>query len=148
MFDDLFQLHRFTAAQANVYPQALSELKAGQKQGHWMWFIFPQIDGLGRSETAQFYAVRNAEEAAAYLNHPVLGLRLIECSEAILAVDDKSAREIFGSPDDMKLCSSMTLFAAVSPTNPVFAGVIDRYFGGQPDSQTLNLLAGAAPAPQ
>lgn len=145
MSDDPFQLQRFTAAQADVFQQALSEIKAGRKQGHWMWFVFPQIDGLGRSGTARFYSIKSSEEAAAYLNHPVLGPRLIECSEAILGVSGKSAQDMLGSPDHLKLCSSMTLFASLSPTNPVFARVIERIFGGQPDAQTIKLLANATP---
>lgn len=145
MSDDPFQLQRFTAAQADVYQEALSEIKAGLKQGHWMWFVFPQIDGLGRSGTARFYSIKSAEEAVAYLNHPVLGWRLIECSEAILGANGKSAEEMLGSPDHLKLWSSMTLFAALRPINPVFAGVIERFFGGQRDAQTINLLSNATP---
>jgi uncharacterized protein (DUF1810 family) len=141
--DDQFELRRFVDAQAAVYAQALAEIRAGRKQSHWMWFIFPQIDGLGTSPTARRYAIKSKAEAAAYLEHPVLGRRIVECAEGALAVDGPSATEIFGVPDDMKLRSSATLFAAVAPPGSVFERVIDKYFGGQPDQRTLQLLRAA-----
>ena len=133
-------LDRFVQAQEGVYPRALAELKAGEKQSHWMWFIFPQIDGLGYSSAAKFYAIKSKEEAKAYLNHPVLGPRLVSCCEALLQCSSSSASEIFGYPDDMKLCSSVTLFASVSESNSVFVRVLERYYEGQPDPKTLELL--------
>jgi uncharacterized protein (DUF1810 family) len=138
--DDCFDLNRFVQAQEEVYPRALGEIKRGQKRSHWMWFIFPQIDGLGYSSTAKFYAIKSKEEAKAYLNHPVLGPRLVSCCEALLQCSGSSASEIFGYPDDMKLCSSMTLFASVSESNSVFVRVLKRYYEGQPDPRTLELL--------
>jgi len=141
MPDDPHLLQRFVDAQSSVYQQALGEIRAGQKRSHWIWFIFPQLDGLGRSETARFYSIKSASEAAAYLNHPVLGIRLLDCTEAMLAIEGKSAHEILGYPDDLKFHSSMTLFGAVSSDRPVFQRAIDRFFGGNFDSQTLKLLA-------
>jgi uncharacterized protein (DUF1810 family) len=137
---DLFGLKRFLDAQAGVYERALAELKRGRKESHWMWFIFPQIDGLGRTSTARFYAIKSGAEAAAYLAHPVLGQRLLECSKALLQIQGKSASDIFGFPDDLKLRSSMTLFATASGADPAFSQVIAQYFGGQPDARTLELL--------
>ena len=138
--DDRFDLNRFVQAQEEIYPRALAEIKLGQKRSHWMWFIFPQIDGLGYSSTAKFYAIKSKDEAKAYLDHPLLGKRLIECVEALLEIEGKSAAEIFGYPDDLKLRSSLTLFANVSPADSVFSRVLDRYFGGEPDQRTLELL--------
>jgi uncharacterized protein (DUF1810 family) len=138
--EDPFNLNRFLDAQAGVYERALAELKRSRKRSHWMWFIFPQIDGLGRSSTAKFYAIKSAAEAKAYLDHPVLGPRLIECSEVLLLSESLSASEIFGFPDDLKLRSSMTLFASISEPDAVFARVLGQYFDGQPDPQTLELL--------
>ncbi|MEI7645307.1 MAG: DUF1810 domain-containing protein [Chloroflexales bacterium] len=138
---DPFDLQRFVHAQETVYAQVLAELRGGKKRTHWMWFIFPQLDGLGYSATAKRYAIKSHAEARQYLNHPILGKRLIACTEAILAISERSASEIFGSPDDVKLRSSMTLFAAVAPRDSVFAQVLARYFQGQPDSKTLSLLA-------
>ena len=137
---DPFDLQRFVDAQHGVYESALGEITQGQKRTHWMWFIFPQIDGLGSSPAARHYAIKSREEAEAYLRHPVLGPRLAACAEAALAVDGRSAREIFGSPDDLKLRSSATLFAAVAPGGSVFERVIEKYFNGQPDPKTLELL--------
>ena len=134
-------LTRFLEAQRETYATALSELRRGRKQSHWMWFIFPQIDGLGSSPTARHYAIKSRDEARAYLQHPVLGPRLLECAEAVLAIEARSAREIFGTPDDLKLRSSATLFAAVSPKGSVFERVLDKYFDGQPDQKTLSLLS-------
>jgi uncharacterized protein (DUF1810 family) len=137
---DPFDLGRFVSAQEGVYEQALAELRAGRKRTHWMWFVFPQLAGLGRSPTAQLYAVSGADEARAYLAHPVLGPRLVECAGAALAVEGRSAAEVLGPPDDLKLRSSATLFAHVSPPGSVFHRLLDHYFGGEPDPATLRLL--------
>ncbi len=137
---DPHDLNRFVTAQAPVYQSVLSELRDGAKRTHWMWFIFPQIEGLGSSATSRYYAIKSREEAQQYLAHPVLGPRLLECAEAALSIKGKSAREIFGSPDDMKLRSSMTLFAAVAGAESAFARVLNQYFSGQPDARTLELL--------
>jgi uncharacterized protein (DUF1810 family) len=137
-------LARFVAAQREVYDQALREIRGGRKRSHWMWFIFPQYEGLGFSSTSQKYAIKSSAEAEDYLRHLVLGSRLTECAQAVLGVEGRSAREIFGSPDDMKLRSSMTLFASVSPAESVFERVLDKCFQGQRDSRTLSLL-GEAP---
>ena len=126
--------------QQQDYQTALTEIKNGRKRSHWMWYIFPQISGLGFSSTSQHYAIRDLKEARSYLNHPVLGSRLIEISEALLALEGNNANQIFGSPDDLKLRSSMTLFAAVPESHPVFRQVLDKYFQGKPDRQTLTLL--------
>ena len=138
--DDPFDLNRFVKAQEEVYPRALAELKLGRKRSHWMWFIFPQIDGLGYSSTAKFYAIKSKDEAKTYLDHPLLGKRLMECAEALLKIEGKSATEIFGYPDDLKLRSSMTLFASVSPADSAFSRVLTQYFGGELDQRTLELL--------
>lgn len=135
-------LERFLEAQASCYPAALAELKAGRKRTHWMWFVFPQIAGLGSSPTSRHYAIRSRAEAEAYLAHPVLGPRLVECCRALLELEGASASDVFGYPDDLKLRSSMTLFAAVSPDGGVFSQVLDKYFGGRPDPRTLQLLGG------
>ncbi|RCR67478.1 DUF1810 domain-containing protein [Larkinella punicea] len=133
-------LKRFLDAQQPVYFQALSEIKNGRKQSHWMWFIFPQLAGLGFSEMARFYAIHNLEEARAYLEHPVLGDRLLEISNALLGVVGKTANQILGSPDDLKLRSSMTLFSLPKNTNPVFQAVLDKYFDGLMDLRTIELV--------
>ncbi len=138
--DDPFDLSRFTSAQAGVYDRVLAELRGGQKRTHWMWFIFPQIDGLGYSSTARKYAIKSMDEARAYIDHPVLGARLRECAEAVLAIDGRSASEIFGYPDDMKLRSSMTLFACVADPDSAFIRVLDKYFHGEQDARTLQIL--------
>jgi uncharacterized protein (DUF1810 family) len=138
---DPFNLRRFISAQEMIYTDVLAELQDGRKRTHWMWFIFPQFDGLGYSTTSKHYAIKSKEEARSYLSHPVLGKRLTECAETILSVQGRSAAEIFGSPDDMKLKSSMTLFAAVTASGSVFARVLEKYFRGQQDSRTLDLLA-------
>jgi len=138
--EDAFNLRRFLEAQESVYSTVLAELRGGQKRSHWMWYIFPQIDGLGYSSTSQYYAIKSEEEARQYLKHPVLGARLLECAETVLDVDGRSASEIFGPPDDLKLRSSMTLFAQVSDPDSVFARVIDKYFHGKRDDKTLALL--------
>ncbi len=137
---DPWNLARFIEAQQGDYQQALAEIRAGRKRSHWMWYVFPQFTGLGSSSTSVHYAIQNREEANAYLAHPVLGPRIAECAEAVLQVPNRSAHEIFGSPDDMKLRSSATLFASVSPHGSVFHRVIDKYFGGKPDVRTIELL--------
>lgn len=134
------ELIKFLDAQNQVYLKALSEIKNGKKETHWMWYIFPQIKGLGSSETAQYYAIKDLNEATAYLQHPILGKHQIEISEELLNLNEKTATQIFGTPDDMKLRSSMTLFANVKNTNPVFAKVLDKYFNGLADDLTLQLL--------
>ncbi len=134
------ELKRFLDAQSGDYNRALGEIRNGKKQSHWMWYIFPQITGLGYSETAKFYALHNLEEARAYLEHPVLGSRLIDISQAVLIIEGKTANQILGSPDDLKLHSCMTLFSRVEHAHPVFAAVLDRYYGGLPDQRTLALL--------
>ncbi|GIF22364.1 uncharacterized protein (DUF1810 family) [Actinoplanes tereljensis] len=133
-----FDLERFVVAQERMYADALAEIRAGSKETHWMWFVFPQVAGLGRSAIAQRYAISGRAEARAYLAHPVLGPRLLECATAMLE-HEKSATEILGWPDDLKLCSSMTLFAEVAPDRTVFDRVIAR-FCGNPDRRTLDLL--------
>jgi uncharacterized protein (DUF1810 family) len=138
--DDPHDLDRFVLAQADDYEQALAEIRGGRKRSHWMWYIFPQVEGLGFSSTSRRYSIRSLAEARAYLDHPVLGRRLVECAEAALGVEGRSASEIFGSPDDMKLKSSATLFASVTPPDSVFARLLDRYFGGERDGRTLQLL--------
>jgi uncharacterized protein (DUF1810 family) len=138
-----FHLERFVDAQEADYDQALKEIRAGRKQSHWMWYVFPQFAGLGSSPTSQHFAIASVAEAAAYLAHPILGARLLECAEAVLAVADRSAREIFGSPDDLKLRSSATLFASVSPPASPFHRIIERYFQGRADERTLELIARA-----
>ncbi len=137
---DPYDLNRFISAQEGVYDRVLAELRAGLKRTHWMWFIFPQIDGLGHSPTTRFYAVKSLEEARHYLRHPVLGARLTECTEAILALKGRSASDIFGYPDDMKLQSSMTLFALAAGPGSVFLRVLDRYYGGKQDTRTRQIL--------
>lgn len=137
-----FDLDRFVAAQAEIYAQALAELRAGRKQSHWMWFVFPQIAGLGRSPAATFYAIADAAEARAYLAHPLLGARLIECTQAVLAPRGRSAEAIFGGIDAMKLRSSMTLFEAVADDPAPFASVLDDFFDAERDPATLMLLDG------
>ena len=133
---DPFDLDRFLHAQADCYDDALAEIRRGRKRSHWMWYVFPQIEGLGFSANSQRYAIRSLAEAKAYMSHPVLGRRLVECCEAALAVEGRSAREIFGSPDDMKLRSSATLFEFVAP-NSVFSALIVKYYGGERDEATL-----------
>jgi uncharacterized protein (DUF1810 family) len=137
---DPFNLQRFVDAQAPVYPRVLAELRQGRKQSHWMWFIFPQLAGLGHSPMAQRFAITSRDEAMAYLEHGILGSRLRECTALVNAAEGRTIREILGSPDDLKFCSSMTLFAAVSP-DPAFAAAIAKFYGGAPDRKTLDLLA-------
>jgi uncharacterized protein (DUF1810 family) len=135
-----FNLERFLNAQAAVYSTALGELRSGQKRTHWIWFVLPQIEGLGHSSTSMHYAIKGLAEARAYLNHPVLGPRLIECAEAVLAVEGRTASDIFPYPDDLKLRSSMTLFEGAAQPGSVFGRVIDKYFQGKRDERTLQLL--------
>jgi uncharacterized protein (DUF1810 family) len=141
---DPFNLERFLDAQADDYATALAEVQAGRKRSHWMWYIFPQFDGLGFSSMSKRYAIRSAAEARAYLAHAVLGPRLVRCCVAALEVEGRSAADIFGSPDDMKLRSSATLFASVSQAGSVFHQLLDRFFGGQPDPTTVRLMAAAS----
>ena len=135
-----FNLKRFVDAQNPVYAEVCRELKEGLKTGHWMWFIFPQLDGLGHSAMAAKFAIRSLEEARVYLNHPVLGPRLIECTELVNAVSGRNIHEIFGYPDDLKFRSSMTLFAKAAPDNEVFRRALEKYFDGEWDPRTEELL--------
>jgi uncharacterized protein (DUF1810 family) len=138
--DDPFHLQRFVDAQAPVYERVRTELNNGRKQSHWMWFVFPQIAGLGHSAMAQRYAISSLDEAKAYIVHPVLGRRLRECTELVVQADGKSAYEILGSPDDMKFHSCMTLFARVAPQEELFTDALEKYFGGAEDQATLARL--------
>ena len=138
--DDPHDLQRFVDAQNPVYARVKEELARGAKASHWMWFVFPQLKGLGRSTMAQHYGIASAEEALAYWGHPVLGPRLKECTELVNAVDGKTALQVFGSPDDLKFCSSMTLFERVVPQETAFGRAIEKYFGGQRDARTIALL--------
>lgn len=138
--EDQFDLGRFVSAQQHSYDVALSEVTNGRKRSHWMWYIFPQLRGLGRSSTSQLYGIAGADEAHAYLSHKVLGPRLIAVCEATLAVEGRSATEIFGKPDDMKLRSCATLFAHVSNADSIFHKILDKYFGGKPDRRSVQLL--------
>jgi uncharacterized protein (DUF1810 family) len=142
---DPHDLARFVEAQKHDYAQALSEIRRGQKRSHWMWYVFPQFDGLGFSSTSRRYSIKSVAEAEAYLRHPILGPRLLESARATLGVEGRSALEVFGSPDDMKLRSCATLFASISPAGSVFEQILNRYFGGEPDDTTLQLL-GRLPA--
>jgi uncharacterized protein (DUF1810 family) len=137
-----FDLDRFVTAQANSYDTARAEIMRGAKRGHWMWYIFPQLEGLGRSETAQFYAIRSIDEARAYLAHPLLGRRLVACVAALQDLTGTTAEAVFGGIDAMKLRSSLTLFDAAGG-DPMFAAALDRWFGGRRDEATLHLLQGA-----
>ena len=137
---DPFNLPRFVDAQATVYADVLDELRAGQKATHWMWFIFPQLQELGRSAIAKHYGITSLAEALAYLEHPLLGQRLLECTGLMLAARGKSALEILGSPDDLKFRSCMTLFMAARPDLPVWQAALDQYFGGEADAATVSLL--------
>ena len=141
--DDPHDLGRFLQAQAGSYDEALAQIRGGRKRTHWMWYIFPQFDGLGFSPTSRKYSIKSVAEAKAYLTHPVLGPRLVACAEAALGVEGRSAPEVFGSPDDMKLKSCATLFASVSPAGSVFERLLDKYFQGERDGKTLRLLAQA-----
>lgn len=140
---DPLDLDRFVQAQHDDYDRALAEVRSGRKRSHWMWYVFPQFAGLGSSAMAERYAIRSRGEAEAYLRHPVLGPRLVEIADAALAVEGRSASDVFGSPDDLKLRSCATLFAAVSLPRSVFERLIEKYFGGQRDDRTLRLMDAA-----
>jgi uncharacterized protein (DUF1810 family) len=140
---DPHDLERFVQAQAPVYPQVVDELRAGRKRSHWMWFVFPQLAGLGHSAMAQRYAIASLEEARAYLAHPVLGARLRECSALVLAAPPRDIHRIFGSPDDLKFHSCMTLFQRAAPREAVFGECLARFFAGRPDASTLAGLPAA-----
>lgn len=137
---DTHDLERFVEAQARCYADVVAELRAGSKRTHWMWFVFPQLRGLGRSATAEHFGIRSAGEASAYWEHPVLGERLRECVDLVLAVEGRTARQIFGTPDDLKFRSCMTLFASVVPGHAAFAAAIEKYYEGVMDPLTLELL--------
>ncbi|MDV3126315.1 DUF1810 domain-containing protein [Mycobacterium sp. 21AC1] len=142
--NDPFDLHRFIEAQDRVYPTVLAELRSGEKRSHWIWFVFPQLRGLGRSSTAYHYGISSRDEAYAYLRHPTLGERLRECGRLVAQIDGRTAEEIFGMPDCLKVRSSMTLFAEVAAgtaeDDTDFVTVLDRFYDGQPDAATLELL--------
>ena len=141
---DPYSLERFVKAQDRVYEQVRQELKAGDKRSHWMWFVFPQIEGLGHSATAKEFAISGVGEAAAYLSHPILGPRLIECTRLLSSTTGRTAAEIFGYPDDLKLRSSMTLFAHAAPENRLFRDILDQYFDGDGDPLTMEKLHNAS----
>lgn len=138
--DDPYDLRRFTKAQRNTYDRVLAELRNGKKQTHWLWYIFPQIDGLGHGTTSRRYAIKSIEEARQYLNHHILGKRLLECVKVLLAIEGRSISEILGHPDDTKLKSSMTLFTCIPNSPPVLFRVLDKYFNGERDITTLQLF--------
>ena len=133
-------LNRFVAAQEKLYETVITELKNGNKQTHWMWFIFPQIDGLGNSTYAKLYAIKSIEEAKAYLNHPLLGARLLECSQILLTIKNKSANDILGFPDYVKLQSCMTLFSLIFPLEKIFTEVLAKYYDSKKDNKTIEIL--------
>lgn len=137
---DPYDLGRFVRAQEHDYASALAEIRSGRKRSHWMWYVFPQFEGLGFSSTSRRYAIKSLAEAMAYLEHPVLGPRLVECCEAACAVEGRSATDVFGSPDDMKLRSCATLFAVVAPRGSVFERVLEKFYGGVRDEKTLGLV--------
>ena len=138
--EDAFHLERFMSAQADVYPQVLAELGAGEKRSHWIWFIFPQMKGLGHSAQSEYYGIGSLEEAEAYWSHPVLGPRLEECTRLVNAVERRAIQQILGYPDDLKFRSSMTLFSAGCRRTAVFNDALTKYFGGEADALTLELL--------
>lgn len=138
--NDPFHLERFVEAQERDYARALEEIRSGRKRSHWMWYVFPQYKGLGFSPTSRYYAINSLQEARAYLAHPILGPRLRRIARALLELEGQSAHAIFGHPDDLKLHSSLTLFAAVSPPGSIFEQLLDKYFDGQPDENTLRLI--------
>jgi uncharacterized protein (DUF1810 family) len=137
---DPHNLRRFVEAQEPVYEQVRAELQAGSKASHWMWFVFPQLKGLGRSPTAEYFGIASHDEAVAYWTHPLLGPRLRECTDLVLAVEGRTAHQIFGSPDDVKFRSCLTLFERAAPEEPVFARALDKYFEGERDAATLEFL--------
>ncbi|MBL8213158.1 MAG: DUF1810 domain-containing protein [Bryobacterales bacterium] len=136
----MFNLRRFIEAQDPIYDEVCAELRAGHKRTHWMWYVFPQLRGLGLSEMAHYYGIESLDEAKAYLEHPRLGARLVECTELVMAVEGRHIRQIFGTPDDLKFRSSMTLFGQVPGASAVFQQALDKYFAGEPDPATLTLL--------
>lgn len=138
----MFNLRRFIEAQDPIYDEVCAELRAGEKRTHWMWYVFPQLRGLGLSEMSRYYGIESLEEAKAYLEHPRLGVRLVECTELVIAVEGRHIRQIFGTPDDMKFRSSMTLFGQVPGASPVFQQALDKYFAGGTDPVTLERLSG------
>jgi uncharacterized protein (DUF1810 family) len=142
--DDPFELQRFVDAQDPVIDEVRGELRAGRKRSHWMWFVFPQLAALGRSSTARYYGIGSSAEALAYWQHPVLGPRLAHCTGLAVAVHGKSALQVFHTPDDLKFRSCMTLFRTVAPADALFQQALDRYFGGEGDGLTLDLLAQAS----
>ena len=142
MDSNKFDLERFLKAQEGVYPYALQEMKNGSKETHWMWFIFPQLKSLGRSDTAIYYGIENIEEAKAYLAHPILGMRLREISAALLTIENNDPLELMGYPDNLKLCSSMTLFSRATEDNSIFVKVIYKFYGGAFDTYTLMAVDG------
>ena len=140
MYYDERGLDKYVSAQARDYDDALREIRSGRKRSHWIWYIFPQLDGLGYSPTAQYYGIRDLEQAKDYMAHPVLGPRLVEISEALLALPSSDPGAVMGYPDDLKLCSCMTLFELAAPDQPVFGKVLDKFYGGRRDPLTLRLL--------
>lgn len=137
---DPFDLQRFVDAQDRVYDRVLAELRAGAKRSHWIWFVFPQLTGLGTSSTAKLFGIKSVQEARAFLAHPVLGPRLRECAQLVASIEGRSVEEIFGWPDDLKVRSSMTLFARATDDNADFLAVLEKFYGGQQDPRTLELL--------
>jgi len=135
-------LRRFLSAQERDYDRALEEIRGGRKRSHWMWYIFPQIQGLGFSSTAQYYGIKDLEEAKDYMEHPLLSARLVEISQALLTLPGNNATAVMGYPDDLKLCSCMTLFEQAKPEEPVFGAVLDKFYGGERDRRTLAILSG------
>jgi uncharacterized protein (DUF1810 family) len=138
--DDPFDLQRFVDAQDRVYDGVLAELRAGAKRSHWIWFIFPQLSGLGRSSTAELFGIESVAEARAFLAHPILGPRLRECTRLVASIEGRSVDQIFGWPDNLKVCSSMTLFAQATDDNSDFLAVLEKFYGGQQDPRTLELI--------
>jgi uncharacterized protein (DUF1810 family) len=141
--DDPFNLNRFVDAQAGMYEEVLAELRDGRKRSHWIWFIFPQMKGLGRSPQAHFFGIGSLDEARAYAGHAVLGPWLVQCTQLVNCVEGRSIHEIFGAPDDLKFRSSMTLFASAAEDGAVFNDALRKYFAGEPDAMTVQLLAGS-----
>ena len=141
-YDVNYDLDRFRRAQRGSYDVALSEIRAGRKNGHWMWYVFPQIQGLGMSSTAQYYSIKDLQEARDFLAHPVLGRNLLEISNALLRLDTNNPSAVMSWPDDLKLCSCMTLFEAADPAEPVFGAVLDKFYHGERDRLTLDRLGG------
>ena len=140
MYYDPAGLEKFVSAQDRDYSTALSEIRSGRKRSHWIWYIFPQLQGLGFSQTAQYYGIRDLEQARDYMAHPVLGPRLVEISEALLGLESSNPGAVMGYPDDLKLCSCMTLFELAAPDQPVFGQVLQKFYGGNRDRLTLEML--------